>query len=65
MVKIRNIYKTFTNFHTKGITHQKLLKLMKAIMLSKNIIGGYLKPILANPTCNPICKPKNQLNAKH
>jgi len=42
----------------KGITHQKLLKLMKAISHYKSIIGGYLKPIHTIPTYNPICKPK-------
>jgi len=42
----------------KGITHQKLLKLIKAILPCKNIIGGYLKPIHIISVCNPICKPK-------
>jgi len=41
-----------------GITHQKLLKLMKVILPNKSIIGGYLKPIHTTPTCNPMCKSK-------
>ena len=48
----------------KGITHQKIFRLKKAIMPSTNIIGGYLKRIHTICACNPICKPKNQLNAK-
>ena len=42
----------------KGITNQKLLKLMKAIMPSKSIIGGYLKPLHTITLCNPVCIPK-------
>jgi len=36
---------------------------MKAILPNKSIIGGYLKPIHTISSCNPICKPKKQLNA--
>jgi len=36
---------------------------MKPIVSNKNIIGDYLKPIHTIPSSNPMCKPKNQLNA--
>jgi len=37
-------------FTPKGITHKKILKLMKAILSYKSIIRGYLKPINTIPS---------------
>jgi len=62
-VKIRSIHKTIKSVAPKGITHEKLLTLMKAILPSKNIIGGYLKSITPSLHANLKCKCKNQQSA--
>ena len=57
MVKTRIFTKPSEIFAPKGITHQKLLKLMKIILPNKHIIKGYPKRFLTIS----ICKSKMQI----